>query len=139
MTNNCPIKAARHLAEMFSRCIKDRFFGAMNRHLKKTPQIYLRSVSKTLLRHLTKLFLRQVSHTIFCYFSESRFCLSIWWLILFYLQKGKFQGLHESQRKAYFWVFRVLGKASYEIQGFKGPIDSFQGFQGPLDTLDLQL
>ena len=33
---------------------------------------------------------------------------------------------------------RVLGKVSYEIQGFQGPLDSFQGFLGPLDTLHLQ-
>ena len=52
--------------------------------------------------------------------------------------KDNFQGLHESQTKRYFRVFRVLGKASYEIQGFQGPLKLFQGFegfQGPLDTL----
>ena len=44
--------------------------------------------------------------------------------------KGNFQGLNESQRKTYFRVFRVLGKAFYEIQDFQGPLKLFQGFQG---------
>ena len=32
----------------------------------------------------------------------------------------------------------VLGKVSYEIQGFQSSLESFQGFQGPLGTLHLQ-
>ena len=86
-----------------------------------------------------------VFHQRFCHFSESRFLLThkifasqfsgIWWLILFYLRKGKFQGLHESQGKAYFMAIRVLGKASNEIKSFQGPLDSSHG---PLDTLPLQ-
>ena len=56
-------------------------------------------------------------------------------MILFCLWKAKFQGLHESQRKEYFRVFRVLGKVSFEIQGLQGLLDSFQGFQEPLDKL----
>ena len=86
-----------------------------------------------------------VFHPRFGHFSESRFLLAhkifvsqfsgIWWLNLFYLRKGKFQGLHESQGKTHFRVFRVLGKASNEIQSFQGPPGSFQG---PLDTLRLR-
>ena len=86
-----------------------------------------------------------VFHQHFCHFSESRFLLThkifasqfsgIWWLTLLYLRKGKFQGLHESQGKAYFMAIRVLDKASNEIQSFQGPPDSFEV---PLDTLPLQ-
>ena len=86
----------------------------------------------------------------FCHFLESRFLLThkvvfsrhsfsgIWCIILFYLWKGKFQGLHESQGKTYFRVFRVMGKLLYEIQDFQDPLDSFQYFQGFLDILHLQ-
>ena len=42
------------------------------------------------------------------------------------------------KQKVLFWVFRVLGKVSFEVQGFQGPLDSFQCFRGPLDTLKLQ-
>lgn len=38
--------------------------------------------------------------------------------------------------KVLFQSFGVLGKVSYEIQGFQGLLDLFQGFQGPLETLD---
>ena len=41
-------------------------------------------------------------------------------------RKDKFQGLHESQWKTYFRVFRVQGP----LESFHG----FQGFQGPLET-----
>ena len=50
-------------------------------------------------------------------------------------RKGKFQDLHEIQRKTYFRVFRVLVTVLHEIQGFQGPLDSFKGFQGSLDTM----
>ena len=56
---------------------------------------------------------------------------------ILFTEKGKFQGLHESQRKGYFKVFRVLGKVSHKIQGFQGPLDVFQCSRRPLDTLHL--
>ena len=62
----------------------------------------------------------------------------IWCIILFYLWKGKFQGLHESQGKSDFRIFRVMGKLLYEIQDFQDPLDSFQDFQGFLNILHWQ-
>ena len=62
-------------------------------------------------------------------FFSSQF-FGIYRLIPFCLRKDKIQGLHESQRKAYCRVFRVLGEVSHDVQGFHGPLDSLQGFLG---------
>ena len=108
----------------------------MIRHLKKTSQRLLRSVSKTLLRQhkFFQFFRVQIS----AYPWDRVFGSQFPGLILFYLQKCKLQDVYESQWKAYFRDYRVLGKVSYKIQSYQGPLDSSQCFQDPLDTLPLQ-
>ena len=73
MSNNRLVKTARHLAAMFSRCLKESFFCKSNQyltkaltgHLKNISQKHFRSVFKTLLRQLTKPFLRHLKDRCF--------------------------------------------------------------------------
>ena len=44
---------------------------------------------------------------------------SICWLILLYLRKGKFQGVHKSQRKAYFRISRSWANYHMKFRAFR--------------------
>ena len=55
MPFNCLAKTVRHLAEMFSRCLKDSFFANLNSVLQKRCLHFQKDINK-LLRQLTEMF-----------------------------------------------------------------------------------
>ena len=69
MSNNCLVKTATNLVEMFLRCLKDSFFANLDSVCQKRwlgiLKRHLRSFSKTLLRQLKKSFLRDLKDSCF--------------------------------------------------------------------------